>query len=232
MTRSGVLDGEPTLGETDAPPDPWRPGPFATVVAALALLFVGGVAGWLLADDGGGSFGDVDVGFLDDMSVHHSGAITLGFDYLQSRGDGPMGHFAREIIIDQSQEIAQMNGLLIEAGDHATVGDDTAMEWMSEGVPIGSMPGMATEAQLDELRAARDLAADDLFSTLMIKHHAAGVEMAEHAAGHADDERVRRLAGAMATVQRQEIAQINGARGRIGLEPVSVERADGGHTGH
>jgi len=232
MTRSGVLEGEPALAEADALPGPWRPGPFAIVVAALALLFVGGVAGWLVADDDGGSFGDVDVGFLDDMSVHHSGAITLGFDYLQSRGDGPMGHFAREIIIDQSQEIAQMNGLLIEAGDHATVGDGTAMEWMGESVPVGSMPGMATEAQLDELRGARDLAADDLFSTLMIRHHAAGIEMARHAAEHANDERVGRLAGAMASVQRQEIAQINGARGRIGLEPVSVEPGGGGHTGH
>ena len=230
MTRSELLDGEESLAEADEPLESWRPGPLAVVLAALALLFVGGAAGWLLADGDGGSFGEVDVGFLDDMSVHHSGAITLGFDYLQARGDGPMGHFAREIIIEQSQEIAQMNGLLIEAGDRATVGDGTAMEWMGQAVPIGSMPGMATEGQLAELRDARDITADDLFSTLMIRHHAAGIDMAQHAAVHADDERVRRLARAMATVQHQEIAQMNGARDRIGLEPVSVE--GGGHTGH
>lgn len=43
----------------------------------------------------------------------------------------------------------------------------------------GTMPGMATSAQFDELRAATGVEAEKLFLTLMIAHHRGGLEMAE-----------------------------------------------------
>ena len=43
----------------------------------------------------------------------------------------------------------------------------------------GTMPGMATEAQLDQLRAATGVEAEKLFLTLMIAHHRGGLEMAQ-----------------------------------------------------
>jgi uncharacterized protein (DUF305 family) len=41
------------------------------------------------------------------------------------------------------------------------------------------MPGLATSAQLAELRAATGVEAEKLFLTLMIAHHQGGLEMAE-----------------------------------------------------
>jgi len=192
-------------------------------LAALVLVFAGAVSGWLVARDGSPSFNDADVGFLDDMVQHHSGAITLGFEYLQARGDGPMGHYAREIVIEQSQEVAQMNSLLAEVDDHETIGDGVSMEWMGRPIRTQRMPGMATADQIAELGAARDLNADDLFSDLMIRHHAAGVAMADEAAALGTNTRVARLARAMARVQRQEMAAMNTARATLGLAAVSTD---------
>ena len=192
-------------------------------LAGFVLVFAGAVGGWLVARDGAPSFNDADVGFLDDMVQHHSGAITLGFEYLQARGDGPMGHYAREIVIEQSQEVAQMNSLLAEVDEHETIGDGVSMEWMGRPIRTQRMPGMARADQIAELGAARELSADDLFSELMIRHHAAGVAMADEAAALGKNARVALLARAMARVQRQEMAAMNAGRAALGLEPIPTD---------
>ena len=138
-----------------------------------------------------------------------------------------MGHYAREIMIKQSQEVAQMHSLLAEVDDHETIGDGVSMEWMGRPVRTPRMPGLATADQISELTTARGLAADDLFSELMIRHHAAGVAMAHEAAGLGDSERVIRLARAMARVQRQEMASMNAARTALGLGLVTTGSAAG-----
>lgn len=218
-----MTEPEANDAERDADTSPWRPDWVALATAALVLVFAGAVGGWLIAREDTSSFNDVDVGFLDDMVQHHSGAITLGFEYLQARGDGPMGHYAREIVIEQSQEVTQMNALLAEVDGHETIGDGVSMEWM--GVPVRTlrMPGMATADQITELGASHDVTADDLFSELMIRHHAAGVAMADHAAARGQNSTVARLARAVARVQRQEMAAMNAARETLGLVPVSTE---------
>jgi uncharacterized protein (DUF305 family) len=159
------------------------------------------------------------------MTTHHQGAITLGFEYLPGGSDDVIGHFAREIVFTQSQEIATMNNLIGEAGEAAEHigGDDVAMEWMGHPVDPGEMPGMATAAQLDELAAATGLGADDLFSRLMIAHHAAGAEMAEYEAEHGENDTVRSFAAKVAEIQRTEIAEMNARREVLGLEPVEPE---------
>ncbi len=200
------------------------PARWQVVVLVVALCLVAGVVGWGIgqaaSDDD--SFSDVDVGFLADMSVHHNGAIGMSFDHL-NRGDDPVvEHFARDIILSQSQEIAVMNALLDESGDTRATSDDIAMDWMGMTVPESAMPGMPTAAELRELTAASGAEADDLFTTLMIRHHAAGAAMAEHAAEHGENAKVRRLARAMAEVQRTEINEMNARRKVLGLSPVDA----------
>jgi uncharacterized protein (DUF305 family) len=56
-------------------------------------------------------------------------------------------------------------------------GSDGGSHDMGDG--SGVMPGMATEAQLDQLRAATGVEAERLFLALMIEHHRGGVDMAE-----------------------------------------------------
>ena len=188
----------------------------------LALVLLAGVVGWWIGRPSSDNFNDVDVGFLADMTVHHQGAISLGFDYLPREHDALVGHFAREIIFLQSQQIGKMNGLLDDAGNPDRASDDIVMEWMGEPMNARRMPGLATEAEFEELRAAQGLIADDVFTRLMIRHHAGGAIMAEYAAEHGSNRKVRDLAASMARVQRLEIGEMNGTRAQLGLPPVDT----------
>ena len=198
--------------------------PFGRVVAGgIVLLFLAGLLGWFIAQPSDESFSSVDAGFLADMTDHHQGAINLGFAYLRNENDLAIGNMARNIVTDQSQEIGIMNSLLTDAGDPATIGDGLAMDWMGDPVPSGEMPGLATQAEFDELRAASGLNADDRFTRLMIRHHAAGVTMAEFAATQGENERSRRFARGIAGVQRGEIVDMNLRRTALGLAPIEPD---------
>ena len=70
------------------------------------------------------------------------------------------------------------------------------------------MPGMATEAEIEELAASSGAAADQLFVELMSEHHRGGIHMAEVAAADAANEDVRSMAAAMAASQAEEIGEL------------------------
>lgn len=183
----------------------------------LSLCLLAGVIGWWVAQPSDESFDAVDVGFLSDMRDHHNSAIGLAFEYLPHGEDDLVGHFAREIIVAQAQENVVMNGMLTEAGNPPSTTDAVAMDWMGMALPLGRMPGIPSDADLARLRASSGTAADDLFTELMINHHASGVGMAEYAAKHGGNARVKRLAATMAQVQRGEIAEMNNRRRELGL---------------
>lgn len=198
--------------------------PQLLAVVVLAVVLAVGLTLFFTGDDDP-SFDDVDIGFLADMTTHHQGALTLGFGYLANEDDEVIGHTAREVILAQSQEIATMNDLIGDAGDAADriQNDAVAMEWMGHPVDPNDMPGMATADELAALSAATGREADDLFSRLMIEHHAAGAEMAEYAAENGEHETVRSFAAKIAEIQRVEIDELNDRRVALGLDPVEPE---------
>jgi uncharacterized protein (DUF305 family) len=113
-----------------------------------------------------------------------------------------------------------MNNYLNRAGNPASAADDLAMEWMGHPVRPTDMPGMPTEGESEQLLAAHGLAADDVFTHLMIRHHAAGSAMATYAAEHGEHAGVRAFAAAMAKAQRTEINEMNNRRVAIGIPAV------------
>jgi uncharacterized protein (DUF305 family) len=212
--------------DVDASADDRRPrhGPalWQVVVLVIALCFLAGVVGWWLNQPDDESFSAVDIGFLSDMETHHNGAINMSFDYLDRSHDPVVKHFAQEIISSQSQELAAMNSYLNRAGGAKVAGDGSvAMAWMDHPVRPTDMPGMPTKAELSELDRSAGLTADDLFTHLMIRHHAGGIGMAEYAAAHGEHAGVRNLAATMAKVQRTEIAEMNNRRVALGLAPIA-----------
>jgi uncharacterized protein (DUF305 family) len=229
---------------TEAPPDapapqkkprraermPWRLGWLQTIALIATVGVACGVIGWLVGRPSDPTFSDVDVGFLADMSEHHSGALTLAFAYLPRGTDPTITSMARDIITDQSQEIGTMNGLLAESGDQQTVGDGISMDWMGHSVPSRSMPGLATKADYARLATESGLTADDDFSRLMITHHKAGIEMADFAAANGSNETVRDLARKMASTQRFEITEMNLRRRALGLPIVRPPTLIHAHT--
>lgn len=224
-----------TVEEPESP-DPGRAWPFGvlqTIVIILVCVLAAGAIGWQLGGrDDPETFNDADAGFLEDMSVHHNGAVTMGLEYLARANDPVVTHFAREIVTTQSAEMAVMSLLIDDAGQPDVATNGIAMEWMGEPMDPAEMPGMATAAEFAELQAATGLTADEVFTRLMIRHHEAGIAMAKRAAAEGENPRVRRLARTMATVQRYEIDEMNRRRTALGLGAVDASAVADDHAMH
>lgn len=207
------------------PPRAHRPPWLAITVFVVVLCVVAGFAGWAIADARSSSRpaeDSVDVGFVTDMTRHHQQALAMALDYVRNGTDPLLLQIAREIVIYQAQEIGVMNTLLSD-WDRTAIDSPTAMAWMHTPVPRDAMPGLATAAQLEQLENARGAELDDLFTRLMIEHHAGGIHMADYAATHAGEDTTRFWARNMADGQRGEISEMNQWRRKHGLEPVVPE---------
>jgi uncharacterized protein (DUF305 family) len=207
-----------------------RPSRWQVVALVVALCFLSGVVGWWIGKPGDESFSTVDTGFLSDMLTHHGGAVTLAFAYIEREHDPLLGQIAREIVVEQSQEISFMGSYLDRAGNPKTATDNVAMDWMGLPVPLSRMPGMPTTAEMNQLKRSQGLDADDVFSRLMIDHHAAGIAMADYEAAHGENDNVKRLAVSMARAQRSELAEMNTRRKTLGLEPVDAKALENLHA--
>ena len=113
-------------------------------------------------------------------------------------GNGDMGH-------EGMGHAEHASGEMDHAGmDHSAMGHG-----MHHG--HAGMPGMLTQAQLDELAAARGPAFDRLFLTYMIAHHGGAVVMTEDLFsqdGAAQDDTAFKLASDIQVDQRTEIARM------------------------
>jgi len=188
----------------------WWQHPLNVVALVVATALIAGMVGWLVGDDRQSERGgEVDVGFLHDMRVHHEQAVEMSYTYLDLEGTSPgLRTVAGGILIGQNIDIGRMIQMLRDMGRPEAAETDTAMAWMGMPTAQAEMPGMATPEQLDELAASSGAAADELFVELMVTHHEAGVHMADVAAQDAELAKVRSMARSLANGQRGEIAEL------------------------
>ena len=198
------------------------------IALALAVAFVTGAAAYRAGKPERPGEGSADVGFLHDMIIHHEQAVAMSYPAVNSVTDAEVRGFAKDILAAQQYEIGLMEGWLRRWGYQRESDRRYAMEWAGHRHPRYQMPGMATEAQLEEQADATGPQADDLFLALMIPHPRGGVEMAEAALEQVDDAEVRELAGLIAKAQASEIAEMEATRRRLGFAPVPA----GAETGH
>ncbi len=71
--------------------------------------------------------------------------------------------------------------------------------------PGATMPGLASQADLDELQSLTGVEAERKFLTLMIAHHRGGVEMAQGLLDRSRNPLVTDLAHGMVMIQDKEI---------------------------
>lgn len=149
-----------------------------------------------------------DVGFARDMAVHHQQAVEMSFIVRDRTSDVAVRRLAYDIINTQANQRGMMLGWL-EAWGRAKSSPGPPMAWMGHTVTARDgalMPGMATDTELDALRAAKGRDAEVRFLKLMTAHHRAGAEMAQAAATAAGTDEIRNLASGMVLGQRSEIA--------------------------
>jgi uncharacterized protein (DUF305 family) len=220
-------------GETGSEPVGLFGWPKLVALVVAVAIFAGAVGYVVRGGPDKPELNKVDIGFLADMVTHHQGAVSLSFSYLPNQNDGAVTAIAEGIITSQSVEISLMNTQLAQSDDDridAVASDDVAMEWMGEPVDPADMPGLASVEDFEELEAATGVDADEIFTRLMINHHAAGIAMAEYVINHGDDDVVRRLARAMVKIQSFEIDEMNVRREKLGLEGHEPEGRDSSET--
>jgi len=169
------------------------------------------------ADDSGedATPSEVDIGFAQDMIVHHQQAVLMAAYTREHAGSGEIRTLAGAIDAAQQREIGQMTGWLQSWGK-PTASDRVPMSWMSDEMPghmqhdvdAGSMPGMATPAEMDRLVNLTGKRLDIQFLRLMTRHHEGGLPMAKDAATHARTGYVRSAARTMILDQQREIDQM------------------------
>lgn len=198
-------------GSTDVRVLPWWKNPINIVLLAVAGLLGSFGIGYLLGSQSSDlSHNSVDVGFLQDMRIHHEQASIMAMTYLEAspNGNTVQRMIAREILLTQSMETGRMIQLLRMFKESETNLTDQVMGWMNEPTPIDRMPGYATDEQMEQLQKSRDAEADALFRDLMIAHHLGGVHMTEYAMENAKHPEVRKMAESMLREQTGEINEL------------------------
>jgi uncharacterized protein (DUF305 family) len=153
------------------------------------------------------------------MSRHHLQAVEMANLAITAGSDDEVRRLAFDISATQTNQVGRMQGWLTLWGLPLTSGD--VMGWMAGDAMAGHdmshaehrppaggavMPGMATEAELAELRSLTGTPFDVLFLQLMIRHHQGGLEMAQYGEQHADEPAVRSLARSIEVSQSAETA--------------------------
>ena len=221
MTATPVDDADEQAGhrpddgydDGDHEPERQHRGRGRLLLVGLAALLVGALGTlWVVhARNAPPTDFGADAGFARDMQTHHAQAVEMAFLVRDRSKDDEVRTVAYDIITSQQQQAGQMYGWLVQWGLPQT-GSRPPMAWVggehaaAHTGPDGSMPGMATPAQLAELEAATGVEAERIFLRLMIAHHTGGVAMAQAAVAQARTPEVRTLAGAIAAAQTSEIA--------------------------
>ncbi|MDH6219199.1 DUF305 domain-containing protein [Streptomyces pseudovenezuelae] len=139
-----------------------------------------------------------DVDYARMMIQHHSQALDMTELAADRAESTQVEKLAARIAASQGPEITTMQSWLKTHGKSETGGaHDHA-----------SMPGMATEAQLKNLRAAHGKAFDELFLTLMITHHQGAITMATDVKAQGNNIQIEEMADDVIAQQTSEIARM------------------------
>jgi uncharacterized protein (DUF305 family) len=150
-----------------------------------------------------------DVRFMQTMIVHHAQALTMSELAPERTERNDLRLLAERIAVSQQDEIALMRAWLVAAGE--SVPDLEHAHHHSGAHAHAAMPGMASDAELARLAAARGPTFDRLFLELMIRHHEGALVMVAElfeTPGAAERSDVYRVAAEIDADQRAEIARM------------------------
>ncbi|GAB2911548.1 DUF305 domain-containing protein [Rhodococcus aerolatus] len=235
MTTDTLARPEP---EAPRRPRPRSEKPALLVLAVVVLVGLGFLAGATLGPSGSGdtltvpAADSVDVGFLQDMTVHHQQAVQMA-NVAYVRAQAPeVRSLAFDILTSQQAQIGQMQGWLTLWG-RAQLPTGPYMTWMA-GSPmaagmgampaggVAQMPGMASQDDLAALSAATGTDVDTLFLQLMLRHHQGGAGMLSYAAANAGQPVVASFAKQVSGTQVNEAEYMTTLLAQRGAQPLPL----------
>lgn len=184
--------------------------PSIQLIALLLAVAIGAAGANLLHPDRSRTrevLSPVDIGFAQDMGVHHQQAVTIA-DMLAPDAAPDVLALADQIRVTQLREMGIMTGWLQLAGQPLV--STAPMTWMHAGHPDPGMPmpGLATPQDLQRLQQSTGRASETVFLQLMARHHQGGIEMAAYAIAHTATPAVHDTATMMVYDQTEELQLI------------------------
>ena len=168
-----------------------------------------------------------DAGFARDMQVHHTQAVLMAMEIYRKTADDELRTLSYDIATTQAGQRGEMYGWLVEWG-LPQASSQPLMTWMEKSgahshgdtaalsqEQLLSEMGMATDAQLDQLRALEGQPADCLFLDLMIRHHEGAIPMAQAVIELGDEPRVAEVAGTIVSGQTAELDAMRDIQSRL-----------------
>ncbi|QFZ22992.1 DUF305 domain-containing protein [Saccharothrix syringae] len=205
--------------------------------AVVATLLLGAAVGLLIQlpnseDPATPAADSVDVGFCQDMAMHHLQAVQMANIAVEKTTDRNVRQFAFDVASTQLEQVGRMKGWLMlwaqpeqpRAGQHmawmSAGGGEHAHTTTGEAASSGPMPGMASSDELARLRSLSGTEADVYFLQLMLRHHQGGTAMVEYGAQHAEQHAVRTLAESMLKSQSSEADYMRELLAQRGAAPL------------
>ena len=148
-----------------------------------------------------------DVHFMTNMIPHHAQAVLFAGWAESHQASSAIQIFCARMVVAQRDEIVTMRSWLLERDEPAPPVEYSRMR-MPAGADHQAMPGMLTEAQLNELDHARGSDFDRLFLKYMIPHHEGALSMVDGlfgSYGGAQNDFIFKLASDMYADQTTEI---------------------------
>ena len=190
----------------------------------LVLLLAGALGGLVLGQRTAPSYGpppgSIDVGFLQDMTVHHTQAVQMAVWERSNTADPALRQLAFDIESTQNQQIGMMQGWLRLWGQPTEAAPGHYMAWM--GMPAPAMPGMASQDDLARFRSQTGPALDVAFLQLMLRHHRGGLSMMQEEAARGSVPVVVALARSMVASQTAEADTMTQMLAQRGAAPLPL----------
>ena len=181
------------------------PGPEGRELERLEALFQA------RADSVTSNVSEADVEFMTGMISHHAQALVMS-GLAPTHGASPqMRILTSRIINAQTDEIAFMQAWLRDRQRHVPEVEVDGLTLTIDGGPAPRMHGMLSDAQMQELAAARGVEWDRVFLTYMIQHHEGAVTMVSDlfaTDGAANDDIAFKMASDIQVDQRTEIRRM------------------------
>jgi uncharacterized protein (DUF305 family) len=188
----------------------------------LVLLLAGALGGLVLGQRTTPSYGpppgSIDVGFLQDMTVHHTQAVQMAVWERSNTADPALRQLAFDIESTQNQQLGMMQGWLRLWGLPTEAAPGHYMAWM--GMPAPVMPGMASDEDLARFRSQTGPALDVAFLQLMLRHHRGGLSMMQEEAARGSVPVVVTLARSMVASQTAEADTMTQMLAQRGAAPL------------
>jgi len=143
-----------------------------------------------------------DQRFLDQMIVHHQGAVMSAQMMIADSARPELRDLAQRIITGQQREINQMRQWRQDW--YGTAASGTLPGMMNGGMTGAAM--MNREQMRQMMGANADF--DRMFLQMMIPHHEAAIAMAQQALAQAEHSEIKTLAQGIITTQRAEVGEM------------------------